>query len=157
MSGRKVNRFIAVPITVILLTTLFPAASSAETSRIFRYLVKPEYRPIQAHDVENFTNFSGNEGILRVRDDTGKTGLLHISGRLIAEPAYDWIDDYRDGYYRVLKNGKYGFIDSEGKEVIAPQFDLAEPFSEGLAKVRLDKKEGFIDKGTRPPSSQCGF
>lgn len=142
----KKHRIFTYTLAIALLFSgvALPAAAE-ETSGIFRYLLEPVYHPIWNYEVENFLQSSHGEGLLEIRDDNGRAGMLDITGRLVIKPEYDRVGYLGNGYFGISQNGKDGLLDREGKIVLALQYDSIGPFSEGLARVRLDGKEGFID------------
>ncbi|EDJ0203504.1 WG repeat-containing protein, partial [Campylobacter coli] len=50
-------------------------------------------------------------------------GFIDKSGKIVIEPIFDDIWDFREGLAGVKLNGKWGFIDKSGKIVIEPIFD----------------------------------
>jgi hypothetical protein len=75
------------------------------------------------------------------------TGFFHIykNGRLVINPQFNSIGDFRDGLVRVEIKGKWGYIDTTGEMRIELEFDNTNDFSEGLAAVKLNGKWGYID------------
>ncbi len=51
-------------------------------------------------------------------------GMANSTGKIIAEPKYDWVSDKQDNNrWFVFKDGLMGVIDENGKEVLAPIYD----------------------------------
>lgn len=56
------------------------------------------------------------------------------------------IEEVKDIYLKINKNGKWGFEDRDGNEVISPEYEEAYNFKEELCCVMKDEKYGFIDR-----------
>lgn len=64
---------------------------------------------------------------------------------------YDEVEDFRDGFAAVKRNGKWGFVNEQCEEVVPCKYDDVVEFSdgyfsEGFAKVKLDGKWGKVNK-----------
>lgn len=69
--------------------------------------------------------------------ETKKWGFINHDGKVIVEPIYKNVQDFRDGYAAVqTEEGKWGYIDTTGKMVINAIYAM-EPsaFTEGYAHV----------------------
>jgi hypothetical protein len=75
-----------------------------------------------------------------------KFGFIDLSGTIVIQPRFDYVDCFSDGLAAVQVKGKWGFIDRTGKLVIPANFDFAFGFSEDLALVKVGKLWGYIDK-----------
>ncbi len=90
-----------------------------------------------------------------------KMGIVDFKGKIIVEPKYNHISDFKNGLAVVSISEKnagseeyiaeYGYINEEGKEIIKPKYKFAKEFEDGLAPVLQgdypeDLKYGFIDK-----------
>lgn len=73
-------------------------------------------------------------------------GMLSITGEVVLEPTYEYLDLFFDeGLARFEDHGLWGFVNEHGEEVIPAQYKDANNFSEGLAAVKVDGMWGFID------------
>ncbi|EOH7341410.1 WG repeat-containing protein [Campylobacter coli] len=86
-----------------------------------------------------------HEGLIAVMVDK-KMGFANISGKLIIDAKFDWVDDFSQGLAIVKFNGKFGAIDKKGNFVIQAKFEAIKNFKENVAAVCLNDKWGFIDK-----------
>jgi hypothetical protein len=88
-------------------------------------------------------------GLLLVRDDSGKCGYIGTDGELVIPIRYANAHDFQDGLAFVQIGNKWGAIDSSGRVVVPARFDDSPRgggFSQGLAPVKLDGKFGYIDR-----------
>ncbi|MGJ0159269.1 WG repeat-containing protein, partial [Campylobacter coli] len=76
----------------------------------------------------------------------GKAGFIDNEGKIIVEPKFDSIQDFKKGFAAVKLKGKWGFVDENGKMIIKAKYDDVADFNEGFAKVKLNKKWGFVDE-----------
>jgi hypothetical protein len=89
---------------------------------------------------------------LRINEDraiyevNGRRGVMDLAGRIILEPKYRTIGEFREGVAWMSSGDFYGFISSNGEELIAPFYEDARSFSDGVAPVKLGGKWGFITK-----------
>lgn len=84
------------------------------------------------------------DGIIRVEFD-GKRALADTRGNILGGRAYDAMQEYRYGFFKVVDNGKYGLIDKKGNLIIETKYRDAEPFFNGLALAETFEKEyGYI-------------
>ncbi|HEB9288108.1 TPA: WG repeat-containing protein, partial [Campylobacter coli] len=58
-----------------------------------------------------------HEGLIAVMVDK-KMGFANISGKLIIDAKFDWVNDFSQGLTIVKFNGKFGVIDKKGNFVI---------------------------------------
>ncbi len=86
-----------------------------------------------------------HEGLIAVMVDK-KMGFANISGKLIIDAKFDWVNDFSQGLAIVKFNGKFGVIDKKGNFVIQAKFEAIKNFKENVAAVCLNDKWGFIDK-----------
>jgi hypothetical protein len=63
-----------------------------------------------------------------------------------SRPKQKPIEEVKDIYLKINKNGKWGFEDRSGNEVIPPEYEEAFNFKEDLCCVMKDEKYGFIDR-----------
>ncbi|MBR3446421.1 MAG: WG repeat-containing protein [Oscillospiraceae bacterium] len=108
-------------------------------------------------------------GIMEEGDDpwnpVTKYGFIDKSGNYIAEPQYEYYDNYWNGEINVKNVGtgsfsggfakvalkddnnvlQYGYIDKTGKVAIELQFEDARDFQNGFACVKKDGKWGYIN------------
>lgn len=79
----------------------------------------------------------------------GKFGFIDMTGKIVIEPQFTAIGDFRDGMAMVFAGDEYGFVNDKGELAIIPQFSRQAPwilFNEGLAAVYVDGKWGYINK-----------
>lgn len=76
-------------------------------------------------------------------------GLLDVSGNVVLDPAYEYIQDFSEGLAEVRASEKSGFIDRTGKLVLPMVYDNARSFRDGLAPAQLGDKWGYIDQSGR--------
>ena len=73
-------------------------------------------------------------------------GMLSVSGEVVIEPKYEYLDLFsEEGLARFKDHGLWGFVNTDGEEVIPAQYEGVNSFSEGLAAVKVDGLWGFID------------
>ncbi len=73
------------------------------------------------------------------------TGLVSPEGKVLAEPKYSYISDFRHGRAVFsMPDGKHGYLDEQGKEVIPPQYEQAFPFGNEAAAVLKDSQYHLI-------------
>ncbi len=86
-----------------------------------------------------------------------KAGIINTSGQMIAQPQFNSIWSFSEGF-AVVQDGefrsastRYGYMDKTGKVVIEPRFSSADDFREGLAVVQAVEsgKKGYIDRTGR--------
>src|ERR1700734_2687374 len=76
----------------------------------------------------------------------GRRGVMDFDGKVIVEPKYRAIGEFREGVAWMSSKSLYGFISHDGTEVLSPFYDDARSFSEGMAPVKLGEKWGFVDE-----------
>ena len=53
-----------------------------------------------------------------------KWGLMDAGGRLVQQPIYDAIGEFKQyGYAVMQRNGRVGMLDSQGREIVPPRYD----------------------------------
>ena len=73
-------------------------------------------------------------------------GMLSVSGEVVIEPQYGYLDLFSDeGLARFEAHGLWGFVNEQGVEVIPAKYEGANNFSEGMTAVKVDGVWGFID------------
>ncbi len=88
-----------------------------------------------ANAVTCFNNKSG-VNLSQTKDLDGRDILAFPLERLRNNVRYGFVDNYKQGFARIKKDGVFGFINLCGEEIIASQFEKAENFNEGKALVR---------------------
>lgn len=78
-------------------------------------------------------------------------GFKHEDGRVLVEPRYKFVDQFQNGYCRVLADYyRYGLIDTSGRELIPCIWeDLLQP-TEGMVRVQKDGLYGFVGLDGNP-------
>ena len=76
----------------------------------------------------------------------GKWGFIDKTGKIVINPQFEKVSDFKNGK-AVFENGKqWGYIDSKGTYVINPQFEDAGHFKEGMALILQGKEFGYINE-----------
>lgn len=102
----------------------------AETPKII-----PNDPTKNANAVTCFNNKSG-VGLTQSKDLDGRDILAFPLEKLRSNVRYGHIENYKQGFARVKKDGVWGFLNLCGDEIIACQFEKAENFNEGKALVK---------------------
>ena len=76
----------------------------------------------------------------------GKWGFTDRSGKIVIQPEYDEVFNFKEDLCCVEKDEHFGFINREGIEVIPIIYECALSFSEGFACVYKSGKCGYINK-----------
>ncbi len=76
----------------------------------------------------------------------GKWGYIDSTGNVRIPCAYNWADDFTEGYAGVMLNEKAGYIGKSGNILIPLAYDEANAFHEGYAIVKKGGKFGLIHK-----------
>jgi hypothetical protein len=76
----------------------------------------------------------------------GLYGYIDKTGKMVAEPKYEFAEDFSGGMGAVRIDEKWGFVDATGKLVIPATYDKVSYFSEGQCAVELDGDWGFVDR-----------
>ena len=88
-----------------------------------------------ANAVTCFNNKSG-VGLTQSKDFDGRDILAFPLEKLRSNVRYGQIENYKQGFARIKKDGVWGFLNLCGDEIIACQFEKAENFNEGKALVK---------------------
>jgi hypothetical protein len=88
-----------------------------------------------ANAVTCFNNKSGI-GLSQSKDLEGRDILAFPLDRLRNNARYGYVDNYKQGFARIKKDGVWGFLNLCGEEVVVAQFEKAENFNDGKALVR---------------------
>lgn len=88
-----------------------------------------------ANTITCFNNKSGI-GLLQSKDLEGRDILAFPLDRLKNNVRYGFIENYKQGFARIKKDGVWGFINLCGDEIVPCQYDKAEAFNEGKALVK---------------------
>ena len=75
----------------------------------------------------------------------GRIGYLGYDGKWIAEPQFDWVGGFHEGFALAMEKGLYGYIGEDYTWRIAPRFDYAKPFSDALAAAKESTLWGYVD------------
>ena len=79
----------------------------------------------------------------------GRYGLIDVLGRIVVEPGFQFLGDYREGFVSFRVGKLYGFIDSQGTVLVEPKFQDSKAtgptFSFGLSVLGLAGEKGYID------------
>ena len=68
-----------------------------------------------------------------------KWGLINSDGRIVQEPVYDAIGEFKEfGYAIMQRNGWVGMLNDEGQEVVPPQYGDVKALDRSLVSV-MDK------------------
>lgn len=83
---------------------------------------------------------------LRAVQYNGHWGYEDLSGRLVIEALYDWVEDFSEGRAAVEKAGYYGLIDTKGNRVIELIYDELSYDGSHLCYVEQEGKCGVVDR-----------
>lgn len=98
---------------------------------------------IIAAKFDDANDFINERAIVTVKD---KKGIIDTKGNYILEPTYEYIDDEKEGHFKLETHNRIGFADRNGKVVIPLQYLDAGEISEGLVWVeKEDALVGFVD------------
>ncbi len=76
----------------------------------------------------------------------GQIGIFNSAGKELLPCQYDTIDDFHDGYARVLKDGLCGLISTEGAEIIPFVYDeIQDNFMHGYVFVKNNGFKGVVE------------
>ncbi len=76
-----------------------------------------------------------------------KWGIIDETGKEIIPVKYDYIDDARNGLFKVSLDNKFGFINGNGKVIIPLIYDFIDDnIDQGKFWVRINEREFYIDK-----------
>jgi hypothetical protein len=73
-------------------------------------------------------------------------GFCDENGNELIKPAYEYVDEFSEGYCVVSANGKSGYINRNGSLAMPCVYDEAEKFSDGLAVVKKEEQYLIINK-----------
>lgn len=88
-----------------------------------------------ANAVTCFNNKSGI-GLSQSKDLDGRDILAFPLDKLRNNVRYGFIENYKQGFSRIKKDGVWGYLNLCGDEIIACQYEKAEPFNDGKALVK---------------------
>ncbi|HQC55263.1 MAG TPA: WG repeat-containing protein [Clostridia bacterium] len=111
------------------------AESNSASPKAPRKMPKPTPTPV-VHDKDIYIKINLN----------GKWGFENRNGKVMIEPAYDEVFNFKEDLCCVMNDDKYGYIDRKGNVVIPLEYDLGASFSEGYACVYRGEKCGYINK-----------
>lgn len=96
--------------------------------------IKPEW--------DNLTGF-GSDGVGYARRDY-LVGLITREGKILAEPVYTRIGNFKDGRAVITKNYLKGIIDISGKVIIEPKYQKLDVEEGGLIRATINGKEVLL-------------
>jgi WG containing repeat len=88
-----------------------------------------------ANTVTCFNNKSG-VGLVQSKDLEGRDVLAFPLDRLRNNVRYGFVENYKQGFSRIKKDGVWGYLNLCGDEAIACQYEKAEPYNDGKALVK---------------------
>lgn len=97
-------------------------------------VIKPEW--------DNLTGF-GKDGIGYARKNL-LVGLITREGKLLADPIYTRIGNFRNGRAVVTKDNLKGIIDISGKIIVEPKYQKLEVEEGGVIRATVDGKEVLL-------------
>lgn len=83
------------------------------------------YNYVRGEDVTNAYNdyrYIGNN-LYAMADSSGKYGIIDSTGKVVVEPKYNYITDYKDGFIAYRINEKYGIISTDGTHKINENYE----------------------------------
>lgn len=109
------------------------------------WVLKPQY--------DRIGRFSSRlSAQITLKDASGqeKHGLVDHTGRVVAAPEWEEVQDLIHGFVPVLRGGKWGYLNADGKAIIPNEWEDAWRFSSsGFAVVTRDKMRGVVDRAGR--------
>lgn len=97
-------------------------------------VIKPEW--------DNLTGF-GKDGVGYARKNL-LVGLVTREGKVLAEPIYSRIGNFRNGRAVITKDNLKGIIDISGKVIIEPKYQKLDVEEGGLIRASIDGKEVLL-------------
>ena len=104
-------------------------------------IVTDSSKPISNDPTKNadavtcYNNKSGLK-LIQSKDVDGRDVLAYPLEKLRQNVRYGFVDNYKQGFSRIKKDGVFGFINLCGEEIITCQFEKAENFNAGKALVK---------------------
>lgn len=92
--------------------------------------------PIRNPNTVACLNNKSGIALIQSKDLEGKDILAFPLEKLRSNVRYGLVENYKQGFARIKKDGVFGFINLCGEEIIACQFEKAENFNEGKALVK---------------------
>lgn len=83
---------------------------------------------------------------LRAVERNGRWGYEDLSGRLVIEALYDWVEDFSEGRAAVEAKGYYGLIDTRGERVVELIYDELSYDGSHLCYVEREGRCGVVDR-----------
>jgi hypothetical protein len=125
------------PVKILKFNQQLPSQTQTESIKIVTESSKPIlHDPTKnANAITCFNNKSG-VGLIQSKDLDGRDILAFPLEKLRQNVRYGLVENYKQGFARIKKDGVYGFINLCGDEIIACQFEKAENFNEGKALVK---------------------
>ncbi len=125
------------PVRILKFNQQTPLPSQNESIKIVTETTKPvSSDPTKtANAVTCFNNKSG-VSLSQSKDSDGRDILAFPLEKLRSNVRYGFVENYKQGFARIKKDGVWGFINLCGDETIACQFEKAENFNEGKALVK---------------------
>lgn len=82
-----------------------------------------------------FPLFVVSQPLFPIKKDK-KWGLMDVDGRIVKQPVYDAIGEFKDfGYAVMQRNGKIGLLNDQGLEVVPPKFEDLKALDSSLVSV----------------------
>lgn len=104
-------------------------------------IVTDSSKPISNDPTKNadaITCYNNKSGLklIQSKDVDGRDILAYPLEKLRQNVRYGFVDNYKQGFSRIKKDGVFGFINLCGEEIITCQFEKAENFNAGKALVK---------------------
>ena len=87
-----------------------------------------------------------NDGLLAIRDESGKWGFMDESLHIVIPCVYDSVQPFSNGRTWATVGEEYLFLDTDGICHFSEKLTKASPFSDGLAAIKTGDLWGFIDE-----------
>lgn len=91
--------------------------SNGTTSWIYNYISDE----IINHDYVNY-RYIGHDMYI-VTDDTGNQGVIDLTGNILVDPGYAYIDDYRNGFISYMKDNLYGIDTVDNQYTVDAKYE----------------------------------
>ncbi|MBR6432447.1 MAG: WG repeat-containing protein, partial [Muribaculaceae bacterium] len=101
-----------------------------------------EVIPCNYQDIQDF-----DDHLLAVATKDNKKCLINKTQGQKGACKYDFIDKFKNGFYKVRRDSKWGFINAQGEEVVPCQYKEASDFEDNYSLVKDEEgKYGFLEK-----------
>ncbi|MBQ8618726.1 MAG: WG repeat-containing protein [Clostridia bacterium] len=79
----------------------------------------------------------------RINAGSTRFGFMDKNGNVIAQPIYESVSNFSEGYAAVKKDGEWFYIDKTGNRAFGGTYEYAGDFHEGRAKITVKNDDGY--------------